>query len=181
MRNFHRRYDYLIRELEKHISLHDKIVVDCGCGDGDGTVHFARQNCKTIGLDLDKKRINIAKAAFPKLDFRVRSLLKTGLPDEYADVFICSETMEHLSRSQSLDAASEISRVCKPNSYVCITVPENKKICLEKKGHKQYLSVKSLTRHFKDWEVVINTIFFKNPKNKKRGNRVMIFTRGQSV
>jgi len=178
VRKFHKRYDYLIKKLRPQISLVDKVVVDCGCGVGDGTIHFARQECKTIGIDVNKERINIAKSAFPELDFRVNSILDTGLPDRCADIFVCSETLEHLSRSQSLKSAKEISRVCKLSSYICITVPENKKVCLGKRGHKQYLSSKAIIGHFKDWEVVLSAIFYKNPANRKRGNRVMIFKRG---
>ncbi len=177
MRKFHKRYDYLIRELGQFVSLRGKTVIDCGCGEGDGAIHFARKKCETIGMDVSKKRIRIAKAAFPQIDFRVKSILDTGLPDDSVDVFICSETLEHLTRSQSLKAAEEIGRVCKPISHVCITVPENKKVCLDKKGHKQYLSSKTVCRHFREWEVILNDIFYKNPKNKKRGNRVVIFTR----
>lgn len=178
MRSFHKRYDYLVRVLEQHIRLHGKVVADCGCGDGDGVIHFAKKGCKTIGIDVSKKRIKVARTEFPELDFRAKSILDTGLLDSSVDIFVCSETLEHLTRSQSLGAAQEMGRVCKPVSYVCVTVPENKKVCLEKKGHKQYLSTKTLIEHFKGWEVVVSTIFYKNPINRKRGNRVMMFRRG---
>ncbi len=175
MRSFHKRYDYLIHQMQKNIMLDDKVVVDCGCGDGDGVIHFARIGCQVIGIDISKRRIKTARAAFPELDFRTRSLLDTGLPDDFVDIFICSETLEHLSRKQSKKAAAEMKRVCKDKSYICITVPENKKTCLAKKGHVQYLSEKDILSHFSNYSVVHNSIFYKNPKRRDRGNRVIIF------
>jgi len=150
-----------------------KLVVDCGCGDGEGTIHFVELGCNVIGIDLEESKIEMAKSNFPHLDFRVASLLHTGLLDKCADIFICSETLEHLGKNQTLKAADEIKRVCK--SYACVTVPDNKKICLSRKEHKQYISQKLLKSLFSGWEIVSNSVFYKDPNRKDRGNRVMIF------
>lgn len=178
MRSFHKRYDYMIKKLEEFIDLPGLVVVDCACGEGDGAIHFARLGCKVTGIDIDKKCIQTATNAFPEITFLTESILDMGLPTNFADIFICSETMEHLNPRQSKRAAEEIKRICKGKAYICITVPNNKKTCLAKKIHKQYLSSKDLQRHFREYSMVHKSIFYKNPLRKDRGNTVVIFQGG---
>lgn len=175
MRNFHKRYDYIINQLRSLTTIKGKIVVDCACGVGDGSIHFVRSGGKVYGIDIDNKCITEGGNAFPDIKFIVGSILDVRLPDKYADIFVCSETLEHLTRKESLIASKEIQRVCKFDAYLCITVPNNKKNCLSKKLHKQYLSVLDIKNHFPNWKILHNSVFYKNPKNKKNsGNRVLI-------
>jgi len=177
MRSFHKRYDYIIKKLGNFIDVSGLTVVDCACGEGDGSVHFHKLTCDVTGVDIDKNCIAIAKKAFPGLAFRTESILSMSLLDDFADIFVCSETMEHLNPKQSRYAVKEIKRVCKPHAYICITVPNNKKTCLAKKLHKQYLSLADLRGYFSEYEMIHNSVFYKNPVKKNRGNTVVIFRR----
>ena len=94
------------------------------------------------------------------------------MPDNFADIFICSETLEHLTRDQSLMASEEIQRVCKEGGVICITVPEDKNKCMLGKGHKQYLSSSDIVFHFSSLEILFEGVYC---KKKGKCNRVMFF------
>ncbi len=175
MRKFHKRYDYMIKLISQQIDLEDKTVVDCGCGEGDGTKMLAKVFGEVIGIDIDNECIRTAKKHVKNANFDLGSITKMKLEDNVADVFICSETLEHLKKAESKCAAQEIYRTCKAGAYICITVPENKKECLKKKGHKQFLSIKTLQTHFPTCELVSKSVFIKSPSRKGRGNLVALF------
>ncbi len=177
MRSFHKRYEYIIEKLEEFISLKNLVVVDCASGCGDGSIHFVRKGCATVGIDIDKNLIKEGKKAFPEVKFMKGSITKMELTDNFADIFVCSETMEHLTRKQSLKAVSEIMRVTKTGSYICVTVPDKKKTCMADPKHRQYLSKDTLLQHFSECQMKSDSVFYKNKKKLKRGNRVLIFVR----
>jgi ubiquinone/menaquinone biosynthesis C-methylase UbiE len=175
MRKIHKRYIYIADQMKRmQAPIPFNFVVDCACRVGDGTKHLVGISKHIIGIDKNSSLINIGKEAYPFLDLRKGSLLSIDIEDDSVDFFVCSETLEHLDQNQIRIAVSEISRVCDNNSYICITVPSNKKVCLRNKNHKTYLSVDDITNLFCNYTVLHSSLFLKNPKNKKRGNNVVI-------
>jgi ubiquinone/menaquinone biosynthesis C-methylase UbiE len=164
------RYLYLIEELEKAGMPSGCTVVDCGCGEGIGSAYLKEHGYNTLSFD-------VSEAVFPLC----REL---GVEPEYGDItnlkdvmsnsshaFICSETLEHLSKKDSIKASFEIKRVCKKGGLICITVPEDKKLCLANKKHKQYLSYDNLVDMFS-----LSVVFKgKYCKNERKCNLVVIF------
>jgi len=173
MRKHHKRYEFIIEILKNITKLHEKVIIDCACSDGDGTKHFQQYSSNITGIDLDKKKIKVAYSCFTHIKFVAANLINLPLRDSSVDIFICSETLEHLTKKQSVKATNEIIRVCR--GYFCITVPENKKYCLRNKSHKQYLSLNSLCNLFSMCRLVKHCIFTKNPSRVGNGNRIVIF------
>jgi len=122
MRKFHKRYDFIIKCLLKFSSFKNKTIVDCACGEGDGTRMFAQYAKYLIGIDSDAKKIKKAKKEIKGIRFIVSSISSLALRNSMADIFICSETLEHLSSFESHLACEEIERVCKFGCFLCITV-----------------------------------------------------------
>lgn len=178
MRKFHKRYAFIIENLKKFCDLTSKTLVDCGCSDGDGTRTLANAGCsRVVGMDVDKERIKLAvkESQFTGSEYVCCSITEQRLNDNFADIYICSETLEHLDKRETILAVKEIARVLKTDGLLCITVPSDKKKCLQNKKHKQYLSLSDLQSLFGSFKLLYDGFFTKTPSNKAAGNLVVIF------
>lgn len=164
------RYLYLIEQLH-NLNIYDGVVVDCGCGDGNGSEILMENGFDDVNsFDISFKVLSICREK--GVNVKKGDVTKLPLEDDFADVFICSETLEHLSRKKSNVAAMEIKRVCKQDGCICVTVPEDKEKCMKGKNHKQFLSKQDLLDHFFPLELVFEGIFCKKPG---RCNLVLMF------
>jgi len=171
---------YIIDEIRKLIpDVHFDTILDCASGVGDGSKHLVEIGSNIIGIDTDKKLIDEGCLEFSFLDMRVGNILSLDVTDDSVDFFVSSETLEHIVVQKLPKAVAEISRVCKKCSYLCITVPSNKKECLKGKHHKTYLSLKYISELFAvhGYSVVHTSVFLKNANRPRRGNRVVILER----
>lgn len=105
-------------------------VLDLGCGEGRH-VHGLHMlgGLDVIGVDLDEPSLEKAQQGLdtlPKLpggstQFQTGNATALDFEDDYFDVVICSEVLEHLP---DYDAAlQEMRRVLKPGGRLCVTVP----------------------------------------------------------
>lgn len=166
-----KRYIYLINGLKK-LGIKDGKVVDCGCGEGHGSRYLIDSGFDVYPIDMSEDIINKCKEV--GVDAKIGDITRLFLSDNFADVFICSETLEHLTRDQSMRASKEIRRVCKEDGVICVTVPEDKKKCLRGRKHKQYLSRNDLISHFSLMKIIFEGIYC---KKEGKCNRVMFFGR----
>lgn len=132
-------------------------VLDAGMGDGALLTELARLGYHAVGVDVSSVRVAAAERRLGAsgLEATVVSGSLTELPFEDAslDAAVCSEVMEHLGSPQL--AASELSRVIKPNGFVVVSVPWEEElgidICTEcgaqvpRHGHIVSYSVDSLS------------------------------------
>jgi len=70
------------------------------------------------GIDISEKNISNAKARFPKTDFRVASIIDSGIPDESVDYLYVHDLFEHLSAQALKRAMSEILRVVRHQAWL---------------------------------------------------------------
>ncbi|WXG39934.1 MAG: methyltransferase domain-containing protein [Candidatus Freyarchaeum deiterrae] len=109
-------------------------ILDLGCGAGGVCVSFANRNNMVIGLDLDKKLINLTKVNvsdsedhFPPKGGVSETLASgTDLPfeDETFDLVLCNDVIEHLDKQEEL--IREIYRVLKEGGYLYLTTPNRR-------------------------------------------------------
>jgi len=101
----------------------NKIIVDCACGSGEGTDVFFKSGAKEIkAFDLSEDAIREAKAKcnHANVDFKINSATKLPLPDEFAEVYVSLETIEHLDDDKLF--LMEAKRVLKPGGiFICST------------------------------------------------------------
>jgi SAM-dependent methyltransferase len=85
-------------------------ILELGCGYGAMLAAFAEEGAKSVGVDIDERRVNFAKHhGQPALTARAEDL---PFEDETFDAVVCDETIEHLG---DLDAAlGEVRRVLRP-------------------------------------------------------------------
>ena len=101
----------------------NKIVIDCACGTGISSKIFVEAGAKEIwSFDLDKKEIEqlIKTNSNSSIKFQVASGIKLPLPDNFADVYISLETIEHIKEDEGY--LKEAKRVLKNNgTFICST------------------------------------------------------------
>lgn len=164
------RYLYLYKILSKIGATLNGVVIDCSCGEGYGASLLQQKDMKIIGYDISAEEVK--KSIDKGVEAYIGDIRDLSCEDSKADIFICSETLEHLTRKESLRAIQEINRVCKDGAYICVTVPEDKVKCLNNKKHKQFISVDDLRDLFISFEEIFKGLF---RKSKGKCNLVMIF------
>lgn len=104
-----------------------EIVLDIGCGDGILTCVLAKEGVRTVGLDLSKPAIKVAKEKAQKLrakdrvDFVVCDAEQTPIRDGSIEAIACLSTLEHVPNPQQL--MNEMSRILREKGIAIILVP----------------------------------------------------------
>ena len=100
-----------------------KRVVDCACGEGIGSELFAVSGATAVeAFDSSGETITAARArhAQPNLRFQVADALRLPLPNQWADLYVALETIEHLEDDAQF--LEEARRVLKPDGiFICST------------------------------------------------------------
>lgn len=112
----------------------DARILDVGCGRGDITLYLARKAKFTIGIDYSKDAISLAnkiKKKFnssikKKTQFRVMNIKKLNFPNDFFDVVICIDVLEHLHKKEVEKSLREISRVLKKDGVLFVHTGPNK-------------------------------------------------------
>jgi SAM-dependent methyltransferase len=100
-----------------------KRLVDFGCGRGERTLDFTDYGREVVGLDYVDCRLpeTRKKVKFHKVDF-----FKSGLPDNFADMGLCFDVIEHMEKPEKL--LEEISRVLMPGGILILSTPNRNRL-----------------------------------------------------
>lgn len=156
-----KRYVYILKHLKRLRVKHNSFVFDCACGDGYGSSILQDAGFNVVAYDISKELV--LQAMDRGVDANVGNICNLFCNGDIADIFICSETLEHLDKKELKQAVSEIKRITKKSGIICITVPADYKLCMQNKSHKQYLSRKNLEDLFSDCEIMFHGEFCKKP------------------
>jgi len=111
------RYDFAARFVA------GKRVVDCACGTGIGSLVFAARGALEVrAIDSSEEALIEGRKASPpsNLHFVSGDATRIPLPDNFADVFISLETIEHVEDDTAV--VEEAFRVLKPGgTFICST------------------------------------------------------------
>jgi tellurite methyltransferase len=96
---------YLFDQLLKGRITPEMRVLDAGCGGGRNLIYLLRQGYEVFGVDQDEMSVaevqRVAAVLAPKLgknNFRTENIEQMSLPNEFADVVICSAVL-HFARN----------------------------------------------------------------------------------
>lgn len=99
----------------------ERMVLDVACGVGYGAHHLIKNGAKSvIGVDMSKDAITYAKAYYthPKIAFIAGDATKLPFSDNFFDVIVSFETIEHIKEYERY--LSECKRVLKGEGvFIC--------------------------------------------------------------
>jgi len=126
------RLKFLVREATGLIKTGK--VLDIGFGDGFffKALYKCNKNLNLYGLDISEKNVEITKRELDesgiKVDLTVGSIDTLPFSENYFDVIVASEVLEHLDNSTLQKGLSEIVRILKPGGYFLATTPANENL-----------------------------------------------------
>jgi 2-polyprenyl-3-methyl-5-hydroxy-6-metoxy-1,4-benzoquinol methylase len=103
------------------VELKQKVVVDFGCYDGAITPGYLKAGAARIyGVDIDSEAIVKAKSGGtdPRITFLESSVDRVPLDDCSADVILCYDVFEHVSRPEEI--LHECHRILRPGGQMLI-------------------------------------------------------------
>ncbi|MEA3375840.1 MAG: methyltransferase domain-containing protein [Chloroflexota bacterium] len=110
----------------------DKVVLDAGCGAGQGTAHVARKGARhVIGVDISREAVAYAyhhyveRAKLSNVSFGTINGMRLGFCGQAFDLVTSIEVIEHLVEPETY--LTEIRRVLKDNGQLVLSTP-NKRI-----------------------------------------------------
>lgn len=102
-----------------------KIVIDCASGDGTCARILAEQGAGEVhGFDVSEKAVQSATrdSTFDNVHFAVARAEALPVPDEFADLYVSLETIEHLPDQEAF--LRETARVLKPSGQLVCSTPD---------------------------------------------------------
>ncbi|OGW39029.1 MAG: hypothetical protein A2Y97_02330 [Nitrospirae bacterium RBG_13_39_12] len=105
----------------------NKKVLDIACGSGYGSKILIENGAISVtGMDISQDTIDYAKNRYVAdgLDFIQGDILHVGFPDNFFDIVISFETIEHLKNYRK--AILEIRRVLKEDGLLIISSPNRR-------------------------------------------------------
>lgn len=106
----------------------NKIILDIGCSYGWFEKKIGREAKRIIGIDLDKKDLETAKAEVKERNIKFQkdsALDLSKLKENYFDVVVMFDVIEHIQKNTEERALKEIKRVLKKNGKLLISTPTN--------------------------------------------------------
>lgn len=110
-----------------------KKIFDLGCGVGRVSILAALEGFSVLGIDIERKAIEIARTKAKKLglgnvcEFKHGDVLRTDyLKSNQFDIVICSEVIEHVKQPDRIINLAH--RILKKNGLLILTTPNNPKL-----------------------------------------------------
>lgn len=161
------------------------ICLDAACGTGYGSQLIGQKAGKVIGLEISDHALKYAQENYQndKVEFRKADLTQPfDLPDDYFDVIVSVETLEHISDHDAM--LSEFKRILKPDGLIIITTVDHHiysvKGGIKNKFHIGELTKKELlklmSRYFKLEELYGHLKFVPLPWRKRFTKKMWVFS-----
>ncbi len=105
-----------------------KNVVDAACGEGYGSSFIAEKAACVIGIDISHEAIENAKGKYQKenLHYYEASVERIPVEDNWADVFVSYETIEHVTEDIQRKFLKEIRRILKKDGILIMSSPDKR-------------------------------------------------------
>lgn len=114
------RLDQIVKNIPQKNGLK---VLDAGCGEGHliERLHLKNKMNTYFGIDFVEVSLRKAKRRCPDSTFIRMNLAKIGFDDEFFDLIVCSNVLEHIPAYEVV--IEELIRLLKKDGYLIITFP----------------------------------------------------------
>jgi len=124
-----------------------EVLLDGGCSWGYCTRFFKQKCGRTYGIDTNEDFIKIAAKRYPQIQFQKSGLEKIPFKDEYFDVVVLNDVIEHVEDEK--ESLNEVCRVLKEGGCLIMTTPHKGLFGFLDPGNYGILFRKHLPRLFK--------------------------------
>lgn len=103
----------------------NKIVLDAACGEGYGSSLLAEDAIRVYGVDINPEVVEIANEKYgnSRVSYLVGSVAELPFEDDFFDIIISYETIEHISSELQQCFMNEIKRVLKQDGMLLMSTP----------------------------------------------------------
>jgi len=103
-------------------------LLDVGCGTGGFLARARELGFNVVGIDFDRRSVELAKSRFGLSDIFSGSLAEffSTRPDERFDIVTCFEVLEHMADPNEFIAL--VRRALKPGGQVALSVPNRSRV-----------------------------------------------------
>jgi SAM-dependent methyltransferase len=95
-------------------------IGDVGCGPGHIAAYLAQRGLDVVGIDLSPHMIDVARARYPALAFRVGSMTNLDVPDGAWDGLVAVYSIIHLPPDERRRAYREFARVLRAGAWILV-------------------------------------------------------------
>lgn len=127
-----------------------KVVLDVACGSGYGTSYLARQGAMRVyGLDISQDAVEYAERHYfhEKCEFVVADAENMPWPNDFFDVIISFETLEHVRNCGIF--LDQVRRLLKPDGLFVVSTPNRALSHSNNPFHLKEFYVEELERELK--------------------------------
>lgn len=135
-----------------------KKVLDIASGEGFGSAFLAKSATSVIGVDVSEEAINHANEKYRIQNLQFLKSNATQLPfnDNFFDVIVSFETLEHINEVDQQLFLSEVSRTICQDGLLIISTP-NKKVYSDEANYSNPYHLAEFYR--KDFELFLRRFF----------------------
>jgi len=139
----------------------NKIVLDAASGEGYGSFILSKNAKKVFGVDIDEKTILQAKEKYKKekIDFINANVTNLPFRENFFDVIISFETIEHLSKGDGIKFLEQIKKILKKDGILILSTPNKERTLLS-----SYKNIYHIHEYYESEIVEILKKYFKNVK-----------------
>jgi len=122
-------YEHYLRYLFARRYAAGKVVLDCPSGEGFGSNILAKCAKEVIGVDITVESVEHSKKKYVASNLRFVQGDMTDLrqfDDQFFDVIICMEGIEHIGQDGQVQALKEFYRILKPDGLLLISTPNRR-------------------------------------------------------
>lgn len=126
-------------------------LIDIGAGYGyiEKLIKDAKLPLTLYGIDISNSAIEKLKMNFGK-NFKIGKVTNIPYKDNYFDVALVLDVMEHIERRFAANSFMEINRVLKKKAMLIVSVPLNDtKNDMKRNGHLRKYTIESISKEIK--------------------------------
>lgn len=113
--------------LLKQYKLKEKTIVDIGSSFGwlEKEILKIDKSIKIVGIEPDENAVNFSNKNIKDAKFLVGDALKLPIKNNFADIAILFDVIEHVPKNKEINSLNEVHRILKPKGLLFLSTPNS--------------------------------------------------------